>query len=80
MEFGVCDALLHFNIGRLAVIGLYNSMMFIPGKYIEVACQAEDKFRVALAEYKSTRKAKARRTQVCSGIILEVLSDKLCYI
>lgn len=74
----MCDALLHFNIGIevLAVIGLYNSMMIIPGKYIEVACQAEDKFRVALAEYKSTRKAKARRTR----IILEVLSDKLCYI
>lgn len=43
LEFGVYDAVSHFNIGSDAVIEAFNSMNIFTGKHTEIACQAEVK-------------------------------------
>ena len=55
------DAVLHFNIGCKAIVELLKSVNISVGKYTELACQAEDKSRVSLAQHKSTPAAKTRR-------------------
>ena len=58
LEFGVYDAVMHFNIGCSAIIEIFKSMNIPADEYTELACQHEDKSRVLLAHYKSTPQAK----------------------
>ena len=61
LEFVVYDAVLHFNIGCKAIVELLKSMNIHVGKYTELACQAEDKSCVSLAQHKSSPTAETRR-------------------
>lgn len=60
-ELGVYDAVSHFNDGCSAVIEILKSLNVNPGKYTDLACKAEDGCCVALAEHKSTPKAKKEK-------------------
>ena len=61
LEFGVFDAVLHFNIECKATAELLKSMSIPLGKYRELVCQVEDKSHVLLAQHKSTPIAKTRK-------------------
>ncbi len=67
LDFGVYDAVSHFNTGWNAIVELLKSMNIPTGKYTEFTCLAEDKSHLSLAQYKSMPKAKKRR-KVIGGL------------
>jgi hypothetical protein len=61
IEFGLYDAVAHFNEGSRTVLKLYDSLKIPPGKYTEVGCRVLDDERIYGAEYKEMDKSKKRR-------------------
>ena len=62
LEFGLYDAVAHFNIGSNTVMKLMDALEIPPGKYTQVGCQKQDHHRVRLAQYKRQEDTKKRRT------------------
>ena len=60
-EFGVNDAVSHFNIGNMATIQTYNHMSIIPGHYTTVGCIGNNTARMKNAFRKSSEKYRKRR-------------------
>ena len=60
-EFGVNDAVSHFNIGNMATIQTYNHMRIIPGHYTTIGCIGNNTVRMKNAFRKSSEKYRKRR-------------------
>ena len=52
VEFGMYDAVAHFNDGSKTVIDLYKALEITPGKYTE-GCQTQDQSQIYNAEFRS---------------------------
>ena len=61
LEFGVFEAVSHFNIGARTVLLLLKALKISPGKYTEEGCRHLDMDRVCGAEYKHSEERKKRR-------------------
>ena len=61
LEFGLFDAINHFNIGARAVLLLLKALKISPGKYTEEGCRHLDMDRIRGAEYKHSEERKKRR-------------------
>lgn len=61
LEFGLFDAISHFNIGARAVLLLLKALKISPGKYTEEGCRHLDMDRIRGAEYKHSEERKKRR-------------------
>ena len=61
LEFGLFDAISHFNIGARAVLLLLKALKISPGKYTEEGCRHLDMDRIRGAEYKHSKERKKRR-------------------
>ena len=61
LEFGLFDAISHFNIGARTVTQLLEALKITPGKYTEEGCRRLDTDRVHGAEYKERDERKKRR-------------------
>lgn len=61
LEFGLFDAVSHFNIGARTVTQLLEALKITPGKYTEEGCRGLDMDRVRGAEYKERDERKKRR-------------------
>ena len=61
LEFGLYDAVAHFNQGSVTVLELYKSLNIEPGLYTEAGCRVLDNERVYGAEYKENDTRKRRR-------------------
>ena len=61
LEFGLFDAISHFNIGARAVLLLLKALKISPGKYTEEGCRHLDMDRMRGAEYKHSKERKKRR-------------------
>ena len=61
LEFGLFDAISHFNIGARTVLLLLKALKISPGKYTEEGCRRLDMDRVCGAEYKHSDERKKRR-------------------
>ena len=61
LEFGLFDAISHFNIGARTVTQLLEALKITPGKYTEEGCRRLDMDRVRGAEYKERDERKKRR-------------------
>ena len=61
LEFGLFDAVSHFNIGARTVLLLLKALKIPPGKYTEEGCRRLDLDRVHGAEYKESDERKKRR-------------------
>ena len=61
LEFGLFDAISHFNIGARTVRQLLEALKISPGKYTEEGCRSLDLNRIRGAEYKEREDRKKRR-------------------
>ena len=61
LEFGLFDAVSHFNIGTRTVLLLLKALKISPGKYTEEGCRRLDLDRIRGAEYKESDERKKRR-------------------
>lgn len=61
LEFGLFDAISHFNIGAGTVFLLLGALKFNPGKYTEQGCRCLDLDCICAAEYKEIAERKKRR-------------------
>ena len=61
LEFGLFDAISHFNIGARTVRHLLEALKICPGKYTEEGCRSLDLNRIGGAEYKEREDSKNRR-------------------
>jgi len=64
LEFGLYDAVAHFNHGSGTVLELYKSLNIEPGRYTEAGCRVLDSERVYGGEY--TEKDTHKREEKCS--------------
>ena len=60
-EFGLFDAISHFNIGARTVTQLLEALKISPGKYTEEGCRRLDMDCVRGAKYKERDERKKRR-------------------
>ena len=63
-EFGVFDAVAHFNLGAVAAINVYKECGIAPGKYTRESCKLRNQRRLYFAESKEKEKSKLRRKQL----------------
>ena len=61
LEFGLFDAVSHFNMGAETVLQLYEALEIPAGKYTEDGCQFLDAERTYMAVYKDQEHNKMRR-------------------
>ena len=61
IEFGLYDAIAHFNYGAQTVMELYTALGISPGKYTEIGCETMDRERLYKAAYKEKESNKKRR-------------------
>ena len=61
LEFGLFDAISHFNIGARTVLLLLKALKISPGKYTEEGCRHLDMDRICGAEYKHSEERKKSR-------------------
>ena len=61
IEFGLYDAIAHFNNGAQIVLSLYKALGISPGKYTEAGCETLDRDRLYKAAYKEQETNKKRR-------------------
>ena len=61
IEFGLYDAIAHFNNGAKIVLALYKALGISPGKHKEADCEALDQERLYRAAYKEKDANKKRR-------------------
>ena len=61
IEFGLYDAIAHFNNGAQIVLSLYKALGISPGKYTEAGCETLDRDRLYKAAYKEEETNKKRR-------------------
>ena len=61
LEFGLFDAVSHFNMGAETVSQLYEALEIPAGKYTEDGCQFLDAERSYMAVYKDQEHNKMRR-------------------
>jgi len=63
-HFGMYDAVAVFNIGRLAILKVYNRVGISPGHFTSVGCKSQNQRRLYNAKYKnSSKRIKARKVQ-----------------
>ncbi|EDO33469.1 predicted protein [Nematostella vectensis] len=65
LEFGLYDAVAHFNQGSATVVDLYRRLKIDAGKYTNSGCTALDSGRIYGAEYKERDIQKKRRKVRC---------------
>ena len=61
LEFGMCDAISHFNMGAKTILKLLEELNISSGKYTQQGCDVLDKERIYVAEYKEKDSSKKRR-------------------
>ena len=61
LEFGVFDALAHFNIGMKASVLIHEKLHFVPGVYMLKGCKKLNLKRVDLSNQRVCPKNKRRR-------------------
>lgn len=61
LEFGLFDAVSHFNIGAWTVLLHLKALKISPGKYTEEGCRLLDLDRIREAEYKESDERKKGR-------------------
>ena len=61
LEFGLFDAVSHFNMGAQTVLQLYDALQIPAGKYTEDGCQFLDAERTYKAVYKDQKHNKRRK-------------------
>ena len=61
LDFGVYDAVAHFNIGRKATILIFEKLNMVPGRYTLKGCATLNKKRLFHAEYKNKESSRKRR-------------------
>ena len=61
LEFGVYDAVGHFNIGMKSSILIYEKLNMIPGKFALKGCASINNKRVRRSLYRSDKRQKAKR-------------------
>ena len=63
-EFGVFDAVAHFNLGAVAAINVYKECGIMPGKYTRDSCKVRNQKRLYFAENSEKDNSKVRRKQL----------------
>jgi len=63
-EFGVFDAVAHFNLGSVAATNVFKECGIVPGKYTRESCKLRNQRRLYFAESKEKDKSKLRRKQL----------------
>ena len=61
LEFGVCDVVANFNIGRKASVLIFEKLNMTPGKYTLKGCQNINHRRLFRSAYKNKESSKKRR-------------------
>ena len=61
LKSGVFNAIANFNHGKKASIVIITEMNLVPGKYMRLMCDTENKKRKYLFLYKASNKSKKRR-------------------
>jgi hypothetical protein len=64
LQFGVYDAVAHFNIGSQASAKILKELDMVPGTYFEVGMKKTNKERIAKANHKNKAEIKKRRKVV----------------
>ena len=63
-EFGVLDAVAHFNLGAVAALKVYQECGIMPGKYTRESCKMRNQRRLYNAKNKEKDRSKLRRKQL----------------
>lgn len=61
LNFGVYDAVAHFNIGQKAAANIFHELGLLPGQFFEESIRKADKHRIKKAEHRNTPEVKKRR-------------------
>ena len=61
MELGVYDAVAHFNLGKVTIVNVFNTLNIEPGLFTRKTCEILNKKRKYSAGYTELTSTKRRR-------------------
>ena len=61
LQLGIYDAISHFDIGKKAIIEVYQALNIDPGRYMMISCSALNRRRLYHAGTKNKQETKDRR-------------------